>query len=82
MSTKSKGDIKKQSEIVQQIKESQTLDKKHKEMVNIFNLKKTKEEKISNEIFNIDKEIEEISILDHNEYIKKKNKLIEKKNNL
>jgi hypothetical protein len=82
MSTKSKGDIKKQSEIVQQIKESQTLDKKHKEMVNIFNLKKTKEEKISNEIFNIDKEIEEISILDHNEYIKKKNELIEKKNNL
>jgi hypothetical protein len=35
-------------------------------MVNIFNLKKTKEEKISNEIFNIDKEIEEISTLDHN----------------
>lgn len=82
MSTKSKGDIKKQSEIVQQIKESQTLDKKHKEMVNIFNLKKTKEEKISNEIFNIDKEIEEISTIDNNEYVKKKNELIGKKNNL
>ena len=72
MSTKNKGDIKKQSDIVQQIKESQTLDKKHKEMVNIFNLKKNKEEEISNEIININKEIEELSTFDNYEYIKKK----------
>lgn len=82
MSTKGKGDIKKQSEIVQQIKESQTLDKKHKEMVNIFNLKKNKEEEISNEILNINKEIDELSTFDNCEYAKKKNQLIEKKNNL
>ena len=72
MSTKNKGDIKKQSDIVQQIKESQTLDKKHKEMVNIFNLKKNKEDEISNKIFNIDKEIEDLSTFDKYEYIKKK----------
>jgi hypothetical protein len=82
MSTKGKGDIKKQSEIVQQIKESQTLDKKHKEMVNIFNLKKNKEEEISNEILNINKEIDELSTFDNCEYAKKKNQLIDKKNNL
>jgi hypothetical protein len=83
MSTKSKGDTKKQSEIVQQIKESQTLDKKHKEMVNIFNLKKNKEEEIINNILEINKKIEELSIiLDNNEYNKKKNELIIKKNQL
>ena len=53
MSSKNKGDVKKQSDIVQQIKESQTLDKKHKEMVNLFNNNKIKKE-------NIEKEIEEI----------------------
>ena len=82
MSTKNKGDIKKQSDIVQQIKESQTLDKKHKEMVNIFNLKKNKGEEISNEIININKEIEELPTFDNYEYIKKKNELVDKKNNL
>ena len=83
MSTKNKGDIKKQSEVVQQIKESQTLDKKHKEMVNIFNLKKNKGDELLNNICEINKKIDELSsILDNNEYIKKKNELIVKKNNL
>ena len=49
MSTKNKGDIKKQSDIIQQIKESQTLDKKHKEMTNFFNSQKVKEEELTKE---------------------------------
>jgi hypothetical protein len=83
MSSKNKGDVKKQSDIVQQIKESQTLDKKHKEMVNLFNNNKIKKE-------NIEKEIEEIKtklidLPNHYEntninYIKKRAELINTRN--
>jgi len=83
MSSKIKGDVKKQSELVQQIKESQTLDKKHKEMVNIFNNNKIKKEEISKEIEEIDNKIKDLSNQYENtnmEYIKKKAELINIKN--
>jgi len=57
-----KNDIKKQRQIIQTIKESQTLDKKHKEIVKNFQTNKNKDESIeqelvelNNELFNIEK---------------------------
>ncbi len=83
MSSKNKGELKKQSEIVQQIKESQTLDKKHKEMVNIFNNNKLKKEQIDKDIIDINNQIKNLSNQSDNnnfDYIKKKADLIKIKN--
>jgi hypothetical protein len=85
MSTKNKGDVKKQSEIIQQIKESQTLDKKHKEMVNLFNNNKIKEEEYNIELETINnKLIDLIKISENNNFEnnKKKIELINKKNDI
>jgi len=85
MSTKNKGDVKKQSEIIQQIKESQTLDKKHKEMVNLFNNNKIKEEEYNIELETINnKLIDLIKIYENNNFEnnKKKIELINKKNDI
>jgi hypothetical protein len=61
MSSKNKSNIKKQSEIVQKIKETQTLDKKHKEIVNLFNNKKDKEKEIIDELYEIEVKLRELS---------------------
>ena len=45
MSVKQKNNLKKQKYIVQNIKESQTLDKKHKEIIKTFQDKKIKKMK-------------------------------------
>ena len=60
MPTKQKNNIKKQQHIVQNIKESQTLDKKHKEIIKNFQEKKNKEEDIVNEINQINIDMVEI----------------------
>lgn len=85
MSTKNNSDNKKQSEIVQQIKESQTLDKKHKEMVTIFNNNKQKEEDLIVELDEITKQINDLyTIYDINsyDYVRKKAELTNKKNEI
>jgi hypothetical protein len=82
MSSKNKSNIKKQSEIVQKIKETQTLDKKHKEMVNLFNNKKDKEKEIIDELYEIEVKLRELSNMEINsEYIKKRGELLTIKNN-
>lgn len=82
MSSKIKGDVKKQSELVQQIKETQTLDKKHKEMVNMFNTKKIREEEINKELDDIDNKLKELTnnVEINSDYIKKRAELINIKN--
>ena len=60
MSVKQKNNLKKQKYIVQNIKESQTLDKKHKEIIKSFQDKKNKEEELIDEINKINNDILEI----------------------
>lgn len=80
MSTKNKGDIKKQSDIIQQIKESQTLDKKHKEMTNFFNSQKVKEDELSKEITDL---YNDLNIkVDNKSEILKKIDILEKEKNI
>jgi hypothetical protein len=66
MSSKNKNDTKKHIEIIQQIKESQTLDKKHKEIINIFNNKKIKKEELNNEINKITDKLDKMDKLNNN----------------
>jgi len=80
-----KNDIKKQRQIIQTIKESQTLDKKHKEIVKNFQTNKNKDESIeqelvelNNELFNIEKNRSNFNY----DIIKKRADLLDKKNNL
>ena len=60
MAPKQKNNIKKQQYIVQNIKESQTLDKKHKEIIKNFQEKKNKEEELIYEINKINNDMIEI----------------------
>ncbi len=60
MAPKQKNNIKKQQYIVQNIKESQTLDKKHKEIIKNFQEKKNKEEELLYEINKINNDMIEI----------------------
>ena len=52
MPPKQKNNIKKQQYIIQNIKESQTLDKKHKEIIKNFQEKRNKEGELIDEIRN------------------------------
>jgi hypothetical protein len=85
MSFKLKNDTKKQRQIVQNIKESQTLDKKHKEIIKGFRDLKNQEEPINNEINQINKEIEELDKLRNNfnyEHIRQRAELLNRKTEL
>lgn len=60
MATKQKNNVKKQRYIVQNIKESQTLDKKHKEIIKTFQDKRNKESELIEEVNKINVDIIEI----------------------
>jgi len=60
MAPKQKNNIKKQQYIVQNIKESQTLDKKHKEIIKNFQEKRNKEGELIDEINQINIDMVEI----------------------
>ncbi len=82
MSFKNKTDIKKQKQIIQNIKESQTLDKKHKEIVKNFQDQRIKDEENNNELIKLNNELIEIDKNRSNfnyDIIKKRAELLNKK---
>ena len=83
MSFKTKNDKKKQETIIQNIKESQTLDKKHKEIIKNFNDEKNKLSEIINSVENINDQISiECDLNKRADLLNQKDILEQKKKNI